>query len=62
MTLGELLAKFDDWNEKTRVNDNELNTIVEERTDLIAEDDFLCNKQVVSFGFDENILTVRIAK
>jgi len=62
MTLGKLLAKFDDWNGTTRVNNSELKTIVEKRTDILAEDNSLCEKQVVSFGFDESVLTVRIAK
>lgn len=62
MTVKELIDLFDNWNIPIVINDNKLNRIVkvqhifnfiEERTPLLKE-------KVVSFGFYDKELCVRI--
>lgn len=61
ISLKRLLEMYDDWNGRTRVNDNELNVIVEDRTVNIYDNrKELLQKEVVAFGFYDGELTVRI--
>lgn len=61
MRFKEFMDMYDNWNGTTRVNDNELNMIVEERTNILMDSrEDLYNKEVVAFGFYDNLLTVRV--
>lgn len=65
MTFKQLMDLYDDWNGITRVNDNSLNKIVEDRTeDIVKKRQDLYDLDVVSFGFQEEgfyyIFTVRV--
>ena len=61
MNFKTFMDKYDNWNGVTRVNDNELNTIVEDTTYIIMDTRTdLFDKEVVAFGFYEEILTVRV--
>lgn len=61
MNLGKFLEIYDNWNGNTRVNDDELNTIAENTTFIIYEErKELLHREVVSFGFCDGVLTVRI--
>lgn len=52
---------YDNWNGVTRVNDNDLNMIVEDRTNIIMDNrKNLYNKEVVAFGFYDGLMTVRV--
>ena len=57
-----LLELYDNWNGVTRVNDDELETITEDRTlDIYEKRKDLLDRTVVSFGFYDDIFTVRLA-
>lgn len=61
MNFKKFMNMYDNWNGRTRVNDDNLETIVEDITAIVADDyPELWNKEVIAFGFIENILTVRI--
>lgn len=61
MKFKDFLEMYDDWNGRTRVNDNNLDLIVENNTCKIVEErEDLCNMKVVAFGFYDGILTVRL--
>ena len=63
MKFADLMNLYDNWNGTTRVNDNELNPIVEMRTVMLMdlkENQNLFEKEVVAFGFYDGVLTVRI--
>lgn len=61
MNLGKFLEMYDNWNGNTRVNDDELNTIAENTTFIIYEErKELLHREVVTFGFYDGVLTVRI--
>lgn len=61
MNLGKFLEMYDNWNGNTRVNDDELNTIAENKTFIIYEErKELLHREVISFGFYDEVLTVRI--
>jgi len=61
MKFKDFLNLYDNWNGITRVNDNDLNVIVEGNTCKIAEErNDLHNMEVVAFGFYEGVLTVRV--
>ena len=61
MNLKEFMELYDNWNGITRVNDNNLNMIVEGNTCRIYEEnENLYEKEVAAFGFYDGILTVRV--
>ena len=61
VSLKQFLELYDNWDGVTRVNDNELNPIVEDRTVNIYDNrKDLLNMKVVAFGFYDGIMTVRI--
>lgn len=61
VSLKQLLEMYDDWNGITRINNDELNTIIEEKTYKIyhVRKDLL-DKEVVAFGFYDGVMTVRV--
>ena len=62
MNLKEFMDLYDDWNGNTVINDNELKTIYKGNTEKLVQHggkDWL-NKEVVSFGYYENQLCVRV--
>ena len=61
MNFKTFMDKYDNCNGVTRVNDDELNTIVEDTTYVIMDTRTdLYDKEVVAFGFYEKVLTVRV--
>lgn len=61
MNFKDFMEMYDNWNGVTRVNDNNLDMIVENQTGIIMDNrKELYDKEVVSFGFYDNVLTVRI--
>ena len=61
MNFRTFMNMYDNWNENVQVNDNELKPIVNDRVFLVMENrPDLFNKKVVSFGFYDNTLTVRV--
>ena len=68
MDLCQLLDLYDDWNGTTRINDAELNTILEAPTKEIGfkdgrfYDGNLMSKEVESFGFYDGTFCVRLKK
>lgn len=61
MTLKIFLGMYDNWKQMVRVNDNNLNTIIEEEAYKIYESDSnILDKEVVSFGMYDDVLTIRI--
>lgn len=62
MSFGALLELYDNWNGRMRVNDDRQETIVEDRTVYIYDNrKDLLNRPVISFGFYDDIFTVRVA-
>lgn len=59
-TFKDFIYAFDNWNGITVVNDNNLNCIIKGKTSDIAERKELHNMEVVSFGFYENELCIRV--
>lgn len=56
-----LLELYDNWNGKTRVNDNNLIVLLEDKTVNIYDNrKDLFDKEVVSFGFYDDVFTVRL--
>lgn len=63
MTLRELLDMYDNWNDNTVVNDENLAVIVRGRTcDLLTENPDLENAEVEAFGFFDGEFAVRIKR
>lgn len=71
MKLRDFLELYDDWNGTTKINDDNLETIIIGNTaDIVYEDctfsqngysySQLWNKKVVAFGFYDNELCVRV--
>ena len=61
MNFKRFMDMYDNWNGTTRVNDNKLNMIVEDKTLTIMENrKDLYNKEVVAFGFYDNSIVVRV--
>lgn len=61
MTLKDLLEMYDNWNNETRVNDDELNVIVQMPTYRLYDTrKDLLSCEVVAFGFYDDLFTVRI--
>lgn len=62
MSFGALLELYDNWNGRMRVNDDRQETIVEDRTVYIYDNrKDLLDRTVISFGFFDDVFTVRIA-
>ena len=62
VSLGTMLELFDDWNGKTRVNDDSLNLIVEDRTvDIYDKRKDLLERTVLAYGMYDGVFTVRLA-
>ena len=61
MNFKDFMEMYDNWNGVTRVNDNDLNMIVEDRTNIIMDNRTdLYDKEVVAFGFYDGLMTVRV--
>lgn len=63
MKFKDFMDLYDNWNGVTRVNDNELNPIIEMNTAMLMslrENQNLFEKEVVTFGFYDGVLTVRV--
>lgn len=60
MKLKEFIDMYDYWGGTTVINNNNLSMIVRDFTYNIAEDDNFCDMEVVSFGFYDNELCVRV--
>lgn len=71
MKLKDFLDMYDNWNSKTKINDDTLETIIVGSTlDIINGHCAFCksgysyrklwNKEVVAFGFYENELCIRV--
>lgn len=63
MKFEDFMDLYDNWNGVTRVNDNELNPIIEMNTAMLMslrENQNLFEKEVVTFGFYDGVLTVRV--
>lgn len=56
----QFIELYDNWNGRTRVNDDRLETIAEDFTISIAERTDLFDKDVFAFGFYDSVLTIRI--
>ena len=62
VSLGTMLELFDDWNGKTRVNDDSLNLIIEDRTvDIYDNRKDLLERTVLAYGMYNGVFTVRLA-
>ena len=62
MKFKDFIDMYDNWNGITVVNDDDLNMIVSGPTHSIAkEKNFLWDMKVVSFGFYDNELCVRVS-
>lgn len=62
MTIKELLDMYDNWNGVTKINDCNSNCMAKDRTLIIAENDELTAKEVVSFGVYDDEFCIRIAE
>lgn len=61
MNFKDFIEMYDNWNGVTRVNDNDLNMIVEDRTNIIMDNRRdLYEKEVVAFGFYDALMTIRV--
>ena len=61
MNFKDFMEMYDNWNGVTRVNDNDLNMIVEDRTNIIMDNRTdLYDIEVVAFGFYDGLMTVRV--
>ena len=59
MNFKEFMELYDNWYGITRVNNSNLNTIVEGNTcKIYEENENLYDKEVAAFGFYDGILTV----
>lgn len=61
ISMGKILEMYDNFEKTVRVNNNKLETIVEDNTAVIygTRKDLL-DKEVVSFGFYDDIMTIRV--
>lgn len=61
MNFKDFMEMYDNWNGVTRVNDNDLNMIVEDRTNIIMDNrKDIYDKEVVAFGFYDGLMIVRV--
>lgn len=60
MNFKDFIDLYDNWNGVTVVNDDRLSCRLINNTALVAEDDSLWDMEVVSFGFYDNQLCIRV--
>lgn len=60
MNFKDFIDLYDNWNGVTVVNDDRLSCRLINNTALVAEDDSIWDMEVVSFGFYDNELCVRV--
>lgn len=60
MKFKEFIDMYDNWNGITVVNDNDLNLIAKCKTSFIVENAYIQDMDVVSFGFHDDELCVRV--
>ena len=60
MKFKEFIDMYDNWNGITVVNDNDLNLIAKCKTSFIVENVYIQDMDVVSFGFHDDELCVRV--
>ena len=60
MKLREFLNMYDNWNGIVCVNDNNIDLIVKGKPDIVLSYKDTYTKEVVSFGFYDNELCVRV--
>ena len=60
MKFKDFIDMYDNWNGVTVVNDDKLSCRLINNTALVAEDDSLWDMKVVSFGFYDDQLCVRV--
>ena len=61
MNFYKLMSMYDNWQGIVTINDNNLNMIVSGNTyDVVIKQKELHNREVVSFGFYNGEMTVRI--
>ena len=60
MKLREFLGMYDNWNGIVCINDDNLNLIVKGRPAVALSYRDVYNKEVVTFGFYDNELCVRV--
>lgn len=62
MKLKDFLELYDNWNGIVKINDDNLNCIVKDKGWVVAESDDkeMMNSNVVSFGYYDNELCIRI--
>ena len=60
MNFKDFIDLYDNWNGVTVVNDDKLSCRLINNTALVAEDDSLWDMEVVSFGFYDNQLCIRV--
>ena len=60
MKCREFLNMYDDWNGIICVNDGNLNLIVKGKADVVLSYKNVSNMEVVSFGFYDNELCIRV--
>ena len=60
MNFKDFIDLYDNWNGITVVNNDDLTKFVRDKTVNIAEDNSFWDMEVVSFGFYDNQLCVRV--
>lgn len=61
ISFKQFMDLYDNWNGITKVNDGNLNTIIEDASWVIMNKrKDLYNKKVVAFGFYDGVMTVRV--
>ena len=61
MSFKEFMDLYDNWNGRIRINDKDLNEVIEDATLTIMNSrKDLYDKTVMAFGFYDDILTVRL--
>ena len=60
MNFKDFIDLYDNWNGVTVVNDDKLSCRLINNTALVAEDDSLWDMEVVSFGFYDDQLCIRV--
>lgn len=60
MNFKDFIDLYDNWNGVTVINNDDLSCRLINNTALVAEDDSLWDMEVVSFGFYDNQLCVRV--
>ena len=60
MNFKDFIDLYDNWNGVTVVNNDDLSCRLINNTALVAEDDSLWDMKVVSFGFYDDQLCVRV--